>query len=413
MMKKLATYLLMFILFIACGGGDDAGSGGGTPSGGSEYLNVSNVDIPGGNTTATLNIQASNNCEWIISWNESWIRSISPTKGRGNQNATITVTVNPSSSAERTGVITVRNTNGTINRNVIITQSPNVESMELSVSTLNFSSDAGYQDVTITSNTHWVITGAANWMSLNKTEGDNNGSVIITVTANPDKTERQAVLTFTGSGGITKQLTVKQQANTTTDFRVSPSNLTAEATASSVHCSINGDAQWTIVSNQNWATLSTTSGEGNATITVSIADNTSETEREAVITVSSNVKSETVTIRQSAGTKPVVSNIQVTDKTKDGAKVSFTYQSMFVVSEYGVCYTQSGTPTVNDAHVSITGSSTQGSPTVSLTGLTPNTTYNVRVYAKSAVGIQYSETTSFITITNVPGGNDNVTPGVN
>ena len=412
-MKKLSSFILILMLLIACGGGDDAGGGGGSSTGGSEYLNVSNVDIPGGNTTATLNIQASNNCEWVVSWSEPWIRSISPTKGRGNQNATITVTVNPSSSAERTGIITVRNTSGTISRNVTITQSPNVEALELSVSSLNFSNEAGYQDVTVTSNTHWVITGATNWMSLNKTEGDNNGSVIITVNANPDKTERQAVLTFTGSGGITKQLTVKQQANTATDFRVSPSNLSVEAKANTVLFSINGDAQWTIVSNQNWATLNTTSGEGNASISVSIADNVSEAAREAVITVSSNAKSETVTIYQTAGTKPTLTNILVTENTKNGVTIAFTYQSMFAVSEYGVCYTPNGTPTINDAHTSETGSSTQGTPSVTLKDISPSTTYNARAYAKSAVGIQYSETVTFTTTSNIPGGGDNVTPGLN
>lgn len=412
-MKKLSSFILILMLLIACGGGDDAGGGGGSSTGGSEYLNVSNVDIPGGNTTATLNIQASNNCEWVVSWSEPWIRSISPTKGRGNQNATITVTVNPSSSAERTGIITVRNTSGTISRNVTITQSPNVEALELSVSSLNFSNEAGYQDVTVTSNTHWVITGATNWMSLNKTEGDNNGSVIITVNANPDKTERQAVLTFTGSGGITKQLTVKQQANTATDFRVSPSNLSVEAKANTVLFSINGDAQWTIVSNQNWATLNTTSGEGNATISVSIADNVSEAAREAVITVSSNAKSEAVTIYQTAGTKPTLTNILVTENTKNGVTIAFTYQSMFAVSEYGVCYTPNGTPTINDAHTSETGSSTQGTPSVTLKDISPSTTYNARAYAKSAVGIQYSETVTFTTTSNIPGGGDNVTPGLN
>ena len=412
-MKKLSSFILILMLLIACGGGDDAGGGGGSSTGGSEYLNVSNVDIPGGNTTATLNIQASNNCEWVVSWSEPWIRSISPTKGRGNQNATITVTVNPSSSAERTGIITVRNTSGTISRNVTITQSPNVEALELSVLSLNFSNEAGYQDVTVTSNTHWVITGATNWMSLNKTEGDNNGSVIITVNANPDKTERQAVLTFTGSGGITKQLTVKQQANTATDFRVSPSNLSVEAKANTVLFSINGDAQWTIVSNQNWATLNTTSGEGNASISVSIADNVSEAAREAVITVSSNAKSETVTIYQTAGTKPTLTNILVTENTKNGVTIAFTYQSMFAVSEYGVCYTPNGTPTINDAHASETGSSTQGTPSVTLKDISPSTTYNARAYAKSAVGIQYSETVTFTTTSNLPGGGDNVTPELN
>ena len=85
-MKRLFSLFTCTLLLLACGGGDDAG-GGGTPTGGSEYLNVSNVDIPGGNTTATLNIQASQNCEWVISWNDSWIRSVSPTKGRGTRNA--------------------------------------------------------------------------------------------------------------------------------------------------------------------------------------------------------------------------------------------------------------------------------------------------------------------------------------
>ena len=371
-MRKLLLLICSLIFIISCGGGDDAGGGGGS-SAGSEYLNVSDIDIPGGNTTATISIQASNNCDWVISWSEPWIRSVSPTKGRGSQNVTITVSTNPSSSAERTAVITVKNTSGSITRNVTLTQSPNAEALELSVSTLNFTSDAGHQDVTITSNTHWTVTGTANWMSLNKTEGDNNGSITITVEANSAKTERTAVLTFTGSGGINKQLTVKQQPNTATDFRVSPTTLSANATASNVQFSINGDAQWTVVSNQSWATVNTNSGEGNATITVSF---------------------------------------HVTSNDKNGVTIAFDYQSMFAVSEYGICYATSGEPTINDDHKSESGSAKQGSASITLTGLTAGTTYKACAYAKSAVGIQYSETITFTTNTNKPGGDDNTTPNI-
>lgn len=411
-MRKLLLLICSLIFIISCGGGDDAGGGGGGSSAGSEYLNVSDIDIPGGNTTATLSIQASNNCDWVISWSEPWIRSVSPTKGRGSQNVTITVSTNPSSSAERTAVITVKNTSGSINRNVTLTQSPNAEALELSVSTLNFTSDAGHQDVTITSNTHWTVTGTANWMSLNRTEGDNNGSITITVEANAAKTERTAVLTFTGSGGINKQLTVKQQPNTTTDFRVSPITLSANATASSVQFSINGDAQWTVVSNQSWATVNTNSGEGNATITVSLADNTNEAQREATITVSSNTKSETVTVYQAGGTRPTLTNVHVTSNDKNGVTIAFDYQSMFAISEYGICYATSGEPTINGDHKSESGSAKQGSASITLTGLTAGTTYKACAYAKSAVGIQYSETITFTTNTNKPGGDDNTTPNI-
>lgn len=409
-MKKTLLYLFGILLLVACGGGDDGG--GNTPSGSNEYLNVSNVDIPGGNTTATLYITASQNCDWIITWSESWIRSINPTKGRGNQNATITVSPNPSSTATRTAVIKVSNTSGTIVRDVTISQSPNAESLELSMSTMNFTNAAGSQDITITSNTHWTITGLASWLTLNKTEGDNNGSVRITVEANTSKSEREVVLTITGSGGISKQLTVKQQGDTSTDFRVSTTELSANAVAGTVQFNIIGDAQWTLSSNKNWATPNTTYGEGNASIMVSLTDNISEDNREATITISSNTKSETVTIRQSAGSKPTVTALNVNYDNKNSAVVSFSYSSLFPVTEYGVCYNKTGQPTVNDAHQSESSTTTQGSPTISLTGLDYSTTYYVRAYAKSAVGIQYSESVSFTTVNNWPGSDDNVTPGM-
>lgn len=408
-MKKTLLYLVSVLMLFACSGGD---GGAGAPSGSNEYLNASNVDIPGGNTTATLYINASQNCDWIITWSEPWIRSINPTKGRGSQNATITVSPNPSSTATRTAIIKVSNTSGSIVRDITINQSPNAESLELSMTTMNFTNVAGSQDVTITSNTHWTITGSASWLTLNKTEGDNNGSIRITVEANTSKSEREVVLTITGSGGISKQLTVKQQGDTSTDFRVSTTELSANAVAGTVQFNIIGDAQWTLSSNKNWATPNTTYGEGNASIMVSLTDNTNEEAREAVITVSSNTKSETVAIRQGAGSKPTVTALNVNYDGKAGAVATFSYNSMFPVTEYGVCYNTTGQPTVNDAHQSESGSNTQGTPSFSLSELAYSTTYYVRAYAKSVVGVQYSEPISFTTVNNWPGSDDNVKPGI-
>ena len=218
-------------------------------------------------------------------------------------------------------------------------------------------------------------------------------------------------------GTISRNVTVTQSSDPnaetkTADFQVSPKELTAEAPAGTVPFSIVGDAKWTLSSNTSWATPNVLTGEGNATITVSLKDNTSEEAREATITISSSSKTETVTIRQSAATKPVLSGLQVNNNQKTSVDVTFDYTSMFPVTEYGVCYNTTGEPTINDTRKSESGSATQGSPTFSLTDLTVGTTYYVRAYAKSAVGIQYSETVTITTANNWPGGDDNVPPNI-
>ena len=413
-MKRLFSLFTCTLLLLACGGGDDAG-GGGTPTGGSEYLNVSNVDIPGGNTTATLNIQASQNCEWVISWNDSWIRSVSPTKGRGSQNVTITVTVNPSSSAERTAILTVKNTSGSITRNVTVTQSPNAETLELSTLSISFTNAASSQDVTVTSNTHWTITGMASWLTLSKTSGDDNGVVKITVDENTEEAERSAVLTFTGASGAVKQIAIIQSGRSS-NFNVSPTSISADALASQVTFTIVGEARWTTKSNQSWAVLSDVSGQGQKEVKVSLSDNISESARTAEITVNSATKSEKVVITQAGASKPVLTEIKqsdITHVTQNAATIAIGYSSQYPVTEYGICYSSSNSnPTVSDSHLSEAGSLLQGTKTFSLTSLSAGTTYYVRAYATSAVGTQYSNAISFTTISDVPGGGDNVTPGI-
>lgn len=410
-MKKLLLLLYSLLLILSCGGGDDAGSGGGSSGSpaGSEYLNVSNVDIPGGNTTATLSIQASNNCEWVVSWSDSWIR-ISPTSGRGSQNVTISVSVNPSSSVERTAVVTVKNTSGTITRNVVVTQFANAESLELSTTAMNFTYTASSQDVTITSNTHWTISGLASWFTLSRTEGDNDGVVKITVNENTEEQERNAVLTFKGASGSEQKLNVKQ-AGHSTDFTVSTKNITVDALAGTSSFSIAGDAHWTAQSSQDWVNLSDFSGDGNKTIVVTYAANTKEEQRSAEITVKSTSKTETVTIVQTAASRPALTDLRVTAISRTEATVTFNFTSMFPVIVYGVCYSTSENPTEKDPHISEEGSSQQGTYSAKISGLKPGTTYLLRAYAKSIVEVGYSEEIVFTTAQgDQPNTGDNPKP---
>ena len=201
-MKKTLSFLFAFLLLVACGG-DDAGEG---PSGGSEYLNVSDITIPTGNTTATMYIKASANCEWTITCAESWI-SFSEKSGRGDLNVTITVTANPSSTDSREAPVTI--SSKTVSRTITITQAPNSESLDISPSSISFTSAAESKDITITSNTHWTVTGGANWITIDKSEGDNNGTMTISVIENESKESRNAEIVFK-TPSVTKLLSVQQ-----------------------------------------------------------------------------------------------------------------------------------------------------------------------------------------------------------
>lgn len=319
-MKPQFLFLFAFLLII---GGCKTDSSPDPVS--TEYLNVSDVDIPGGNTTATLSIQASQGCDWVVSSNETWITGINPTKGRGSQNVTLTVTVNPSSTSSRTGIVTVKNVSETIQRNITVTQTPNAEQLIIYPEEVKFAADGGSQEITITSNTHWEITGRTSWMTLSRESGDQNGTVLITIGKNTTIEELSATLTFTGNT-VAKPLKVVQVG------------------------------------------------------------------REIV--------------------PPTLSNLQIQEIEKDNVTISFSYTSLDPVYECGVCYSTSPSPTIEDYSISQTASRTNDDVTLKITGLSPETKYYVRAYARirNLTEPGYSEVRNFTTAENEPGSNDNQTP---
>lgn len=243
-MKK--TYLLLLCyIFLICSSCVKSEEGEDIPTASSEYLNAANVNIAGEQTSATISIKASANCNWSLTCSESWISSISPNSGRGNGEAIINTSTNPSSSAQRSGIIKVRNSDGSIERSITFTQYASKEVIDLSVSSMDFASNAETRQVTVTSNTHWVITGGANWIDISPTEGDNNGDVSISIKQNTTIEERTATLTFTGTRGASKQLIIKQAGATYTTLSI-PKII--DITRNSANVSFTFDSSTTITS---------------------------------------------------------------------------------------------------------------------------------------------------------------------
>ena len=298
------------------------------PKAGSDYLEVNeNIFIKGELTSTTLSIDASDNCNWTVSCSDALVSNISPSSGKGNGSVTITTTANPSALSSRSATISVKNSSGTIDRKITFTQAASDEYIELSESEteMEISSKGETRNVTISSNTHWTITGGADWITLNKTEGENNSDVSITIAESTSKEDREAVLTVTGKNGTTKTISIKQIRATFT--------------------------------------------------TISVP--------------------------------------QISDVTQTSAIVSFTFDSNKDVTTYGLCYSTTDNPTIEDAtNISEKGSSRQGSPSISLTGLTVGTTYYVRAYVINGEEVKYSNSVSFATAKDWPGEDDNNLPNI-
>jgi poly(beta-D-mannuronate) lyase len=85
-----------------------------------------------------------------------------------------------------------------------------IENLEVS-SVTEFSANQETQFITITSNLNWTVSEATNWITITPSSGTNNGSINITVEANPTFNNRTGIVTVLG-GDISRDITITQAA---------------------------------------------------------------------------------------------------------------------------------------------------------------------------------------------------------
>jgi len=139
--------------------------------------------------------------------------------------------------------------------------------LNTSPTSMSFGSGASSSSLTITSNSSWSITDNASWLSVNTTSGTGNATVSVSVTANISAA-RNATITITYAGGLTKTVLVSQAAGSTSTLLVSPMTINFGYIAPPQTLTITSNTSWTVTKSASWITISATSGTGNGTITV-------------------------------------------------------------------------------------------------------------------------------------------------
>ncbi|WP_158844183.1 polysaccharide lyase family 7 protein [Algibacter sp. L1A34] len=85
-----------------------------------------------------------------------------------------------------------------------------VDSLEISTVS-EFSASEETKSITVTANLYWYTANNNDWITLSPTSGINNGSINISVTANPNSTVRTGSVSVIG-GDISRNLTITQAA---------------------------------------------------------------------------------------------------------------------------------------------------------------------------------------------------------
>lgn len=249
----------------------------------------------GGEQTMTVTATAA----WTISKSaeSDWL-TIKPESGNaGTAQVTLTVAENTTTGL-RTTTLTVKS--GELTKSINVSQSAANPDISIDASSMEFASSSGSKSIKITSNTSWMVSCDQAWCSVSPTSGSNDGSVTVKVGENTSTAERTATITVKSEAG---DQTVKvTQSGVAATLTLDTSSLEFTSGSGSKMFRINSNTSWAISSDKNWCSVSPTSGSNDGSVTISVEENTSTSERTATITVESATITRTLSVVQSEAT---------------------------------------------------------------------------------------------------------------
>lgn len=173
---------------------------------------------------------------------------------------------------------------------------------ELSVDlqSISLTAEGGSQTLRVTSNTNWIVTGNAGWLSVSPSASNGSRSIVVSATENNTTQPRTCTLVVTSEDGKATATVNVSQSGKAEELAVDVNTINLQATKGSTgNLNISCNAAWTISGIPEWLSISSTTGKGNANIVLTTqSDNASTTTRSAVITITSGSKTVSVTVMQ-------------------------------------------------------------------------------------------------------------------
>ena len=206
---------------------------------------------------------------------------------------------------------------------------PDTPTSELKVSEFGqFEAKSGEFTITVTASGTWTANKSmgSDWLTISPESGKaGTTNVVLKATENTAAEPRTATISFL-SGDITKNVEVTQ-VGANQEISLDTSNMEFTSVGGSKTFKISTNTSWTVTSDQTWCSVSPESGKNDGTITVKVTENTSASERKAMITVKSDIGNQTVKVIQSGAAAVLTLSVNSIDFTSGGGNKTFNISS--------------------------------------------------------------------------------------
>lgn len=303
-MKKLNILfaLAAMTVFVACGKKVDV----------TFVTSEINVAAEGGEVTASL----TSNGDWTVDSHPEWL-TVSPSYGSGNTPLTLYVYANEGQEA-RSGEIKVSSKDNTAT--LVVRQDLRSLFIEIDPTQVECAYGGGQVELSVRSNIDWAVSELPEWIAATPLSGNGDATLTLTVDAwDSESNTRQATITV-GSETLSATAEVVQNPKPDQQITVDTEQLefghnSTDTKTIAVTCA----GSWTVECDGSWVNCSAMSGQGNAEIHVSVAENTEYTERVSTLSFVSEFGTEARTkIVQDAAPDPHFLNLNPTDATIAG-----------------------------------------------------------------------------------------------
>jgi len=242
--------------------------------------------VPADGVTRIITITAPSGCSWTATSSASWLVVTAGVSGTGPGDVQFSASAN-AGATERTATLTIAGIAVTVTQAGAVTTPSCTYTLSSTAESVPAAGGSGTITVTAPSGCTWAAVSSASWLTVTSgANGDGNGTVGYSAAAHTDASPREASLTIANQTVTVNQAAAAPPPCT---FSVAPSTVDAPASGQSGTIALTASSPtcpWTASASPSWITVTgATSGNGDATVAFSIAENTSATPRTGTITI--------------------------------------------------------------------------------------------------------------------------------